>query len=154
MSDETQSRQLVFVDTNILVYAYDLSAGDKYNMAAQTMAECWENENGCISIQVLQEFFVTVTRKIAKPLEHQLARQIVADLAHWRTHTPEANDVLQAIDLSQSYGLSFWDTMEVQSAARLGCKCLLSEDLSHEKIYGHVQAINPFRGCSSHPSSG
>ena len=87
-----------FLDTNILVYAYDRSAGQKHDLAVQLMEACWEYENGCLSIQVLQEFFVTVTRKIAAPLDPQTARQIVADLAQWRLHTPEASDLLQAIE--------------------------------------------------------
>lgn len=139
-------QMIYFVDTNILVYAYDRSAGQKHTLAIQLVEECWENENGCLSIQVLQEFFVSVTRKIAKPLEHQTARQIVADLAHWRLQAPEASDLLQAIDLQQSYRLSFWDAMIVQCAVRLGCKHLLSEDLNHGQVYGDVQVINPFRG--------
>ncbi len=56
-----------FLDTNILVYAYDRSAGQKHALAVQLMEGCWKNENGCISIQVLQEFFVTVTHKITTP---------------------------------------------------------------------------------------
>ena len=135
-----------FVDTNILVYAYDLSAGHKHTIAVQLMEGWWENGNGCLSIQVLQEFFVCVTRKIALPLDHQTARQIVADLVHWRLHSPEASDLLQAIDFQHSYHLSFWDAMVLQSAARLGCQRLLSEDLNHGQIYGVVQVINPFIG--------
>ena len=134
-----------FLDTNILVYAYDRSAGQKHNLAAQLMESCWENENGCISIQVLQEFFVTVTRKIATPMDHQTARQIVADLTQWRLHAPKASDLLQAIDLQMSYQLAFWDALVVQSAASLGCKKLFSEDLNHGQVYGDVQVINPFR---------
>ncbi len=133
-----------FVDTNVLVYAYDRTAGRKHEVAAQLLAECWENENGCLSFQVLQEFFVTVTSKIAQPLDHHTARQIVADLAHWRLHAPEAGDLLQAIDYQQTYRLSFWDAMILQSAARLGCKRLLSEDLRHGQAYADVQVINPF----------
>jgi predicted nucleic acid-binding protein len=134
-----------FVDTNILVYAYDRSAGQKQRLAAQLMEGCWQNENGCLSLQVLQEFFVTVTRKIAAPLDHHSARQIVADLAHWRTHAPQASDLLQAIDLQQSYQLAFWDAMIVQSATSLGCKRLLSEDLNHGQVCGAVEVVNPFR---------
>jgi predicted nucleic acid-binding protein len=134
-----------FLDTNILVYAYDLSAGSKHTAAARLVEECWENGNGCLSIQVLQEFFVTVTGKIKHPLDHQTAREIVADLAHWRLHVPEANDLLQAIDFQQLYRLSFWDAMILQSAARLGCKQFYSEDLSHGQTYGEVQVINPYR---------
>lgn len=134
-----------FLDTNILVYAYDRSAGQKHNQAGQLVKACWENENGCLSIQVLQEFYVTVTRKIASPLDLQTARQIVADLAQWRLHTPKANDLLQAIDLQSNYQLSFWDAQVVQSAASLGCKQLISEDLNHGQAYGEVQVINPFK---------
>ena len=134
-----------FLDTNILVYAYDRSAEQKHNLAAQLMESCWENENGCISIQVLQEFFVTVTRKIATPMDHQTARQIVADLTQWRFHAPKASDLLQAIDLQMSYQLTFWDALVVQSAVSLGCKKLFSEDLNHGQVYGDVQVINPFR---------
>jgi predicted nucleic acid-binding protein len=134
-----------FLDTNILVYAYDRSAGQKHILAAQLVEGFWENENGCLSLQVLQEFFVTVTRKIMPPLDHQTARQIVADLAHWRLHTPEASDLLQAIDFQRSYLLAFWDAMVVQSASCLGCKQLLSEDLNHGQVYGDVRVVNPFK---------
>jgi len=134
-----------FLDTNILVYAYDRSAGNKHSLAVQLMEGCWKNENGRLSIQVLQEFFVMVTRKIATPLDHQTAQQIVADLANWRLHAPEASDLLQAINLQQSYQLAFWDAMIMQSATSLGCKQLLSEDLNHGQTYGDVQVINPFK---------
>jgi predicted nucleic acid-binding protein len=144
MNDEQVGDQLLFIDTNILVYAYDRSAGGKHRLAAQLVKQCWENENGCISIQVLQEFFVTITRKIAMPLDLPTARQIVSDLAHWHIHTPEVSDLLWAIDLSQRYPISFWDAMVVQSAARLRCMRLFSEDLNNGQIYGDVHVINPF----------
>lgn len=144
MSVEPQLDQL-FVDTNILVYAYDRSAGNKHVIAVQLIAQCWENGNGCLSIQVLQEFYVNVTRKIASPLDHQTARQIVEDLSYWRLYSPGTPDLLQAIDFHQNYRLSFWDAMILQSATRLGCKQLLSEDLSHGQNYGDVQVINPFK---------
>ena len=145
MSAEPQVGQPVFVDTNILVYAYDRSAGPKHTLAVELVEGCWENKNGCLSIQVLQEFFVNVTRKIPRPLDHQTARQLVADLSRWRTHLPEVRDLLQAIDFQQAYSISFWDAMVLQSAARLGCKQLLSEDLSHGQVYGDIQVINPFK---------
>lgn len=134
-----------FLDTNILVYAFDRSAGKKHAIAAQCVQELWENETGCISIQVLQEFFVNVTRKITLPLDHQKAQQIVADLGQWRVHSPEVSDLFQAIDFQQRYQLSFWNAMIVQSAARLNCKQLLSEDLSDGQVCGVLQIINPFK---------
>ena len=140
-----EPQAVYFLDTNILVYAYDRSAGQKHALAAQLMEACWENENGSLSIQVLQEFFVTVTRKIAMPLDYQTARQIVADLAQWRLHAPKAGDLLQAIDLQQSHQLAFWDAQVIQSAASLSCKQVLSEDLNHGQMYGEVQVVNPFK---------
>jgi predicted nucleic acid-binding protein len=118
--------------------------GRKHAIAVQLVRDCWENETGCLSIQVLQEFFVNVTRKIAAPLDHLTARQIVADLAQWRLHTPEVDDLLQAIDFQDRYQLSFWDAAILQSAARLGCSQLLSEDLNPGQTYGKVRVINPF----------
>lgn len=140
----------LFVDTNILVYAYDRSAGQKHTTAANLIKMCWENGNGCISVQVLQEFYVTVTRKIANLLEVQTARRIIADLAQWRMHIPDANDLLQAIDFQQSFQLSFWDATIVLSAARLGCKRLITEDLNHGQTYGAVRITNPFKENVSH----
>jgi predicted nucleic acid-binding protein len=144
MSAETETGSLLFVDTNILVYAYDRSAGEKHSTARQILEQCWENQNGCASIQVLQEFYVTVTRKIPTPIDPMMARRILADLAVWRFHSPEANDLLQAIDLQRDHQLSFWDAMIVQSARSLGCQRLLSEDLRHGMAYSGVRAINPF----------
>ncbi len=133
-----------FIDTNILIYAYDRSAGSKHFIAAQIIKDCWENETGCLSIQVLQEFFVNVTRKIISPLDHNSARQLVADLGQWRVQMPEVKDILQAVDFQQRYQISFWEAMVVQSAIRLGCKQLLSEDLNDGQKFGDVQVINPF----------
>jgi predicted nucleic acid-binding protein len=145
MNAEQAGEQPFFIDTNILVYAFDRSAGDKHRLASQLVEQCWQHENGCISIQILQEFFVTVTRKIVAPLDLTTTRQIISDLAQWRMHSPDIGDLLQAIDLLQSYPLSCWDAMVVQSAARLHCTHLFSEDLNHGQVYGNVQVINPFR---------
>ncbi len=133
-----------FLDTNILVYAYDRTAGEKHTTSAQLLSDCWQYENGCLSIQVLQELFVCLTQKIQSPIDNQSARQIIADLAHWRLHSPEAGDLLKAIDLQRDHWLSFWDAMIVQSAQKLGCQVLVSEDLNHNQVYDTVQVANPF----------
>ena len=140
-----EPRPAYFIDTNILVYAFDRSAGQKHAIAAQLVRDCWEAETGCLNIQVLQEFIVNVTRKITAPLALKTTQEIVADLAQWRVHAPQVNDLLQALEYQERYQLSFWDAMVVQSAARLGCKRLLSEDLNHGQIYGELQVINPFK---------
>jgi predicted nucleic acid-binding protein len=133
-----------FVDTNILVYAHDVTAGDKHSRARDLVEELWQTRQGCLSVQVLQEFFVTTTRKIPKPLHAEAAARIIDDLAHWHLHAPAAADVLAATDIHQRTGASFWDAMILRSAKELGCDILHSEDLSPGQDYAGVQVRNPF----------
>jgi predicted nucleic acid-binding protein len=133
-----------FVDTNVLVYAHDESAGGKRDQARALVGQLWESRDGCLSVQVLQEFFVTVTRKIAKPLNTEAAREIVADYARWYLHVPAADDVLAAIGIHQRAGISFWDAMIVRSAAEIGCGVLYSEDLNAGQEYSGIRVENPF----------
>ena len=134
-----------FVDTSVLVYAHDDSAGGKRDQARALVEQLWESRDGCLSVQVLQEFFVTVTRKIAKPLTPETARQITADLAHWFVHAPAGDDVLAAISIHQETGISFWDALIVRSAAEIGCTLLYSEDLNPGQEYSGVRVENPFQ---------
>jgi predicted nucleic acid-binding protein len=123
-------RALQFVDSNIVIYAYDKLAGAKHERAKKLIASLWESRLGCLSIQVLQEFYVTVTRKVARPL--------AADVA------AEVEDVKQAIAIHQRYAISFWDAMVVRSATQLGCATLWSEDLNAGQVYEGVRVMNPF----------
>jgi len=138
------SAGLQFVDTNILVYAHDRSAGTKQERALGLVEEIWENHLGCLSIQVMQEFYVVTTQKITKPLQQDTALRILRDLTQWRLHTPIAEDVLGAISLQQQYNVSFWDAMILWSAQQLGCSILWSEDLSEGHEYGDLRVLNPF----------
>jgi predicted nucleic acid-binding protein len=133
-----------FVDTNVLVYAHDVTAGDKHARARALVEELWQTRQGCLSVQVLQEFFVTTTRKIPKPLEAPAAAQIIDDLGHWHVHAPDVSDVLAAIDIHQRAGTSFWDAMILRSAKELGCQILYSEDLNAGQDYAGVRVRNPF----------
>ncbi len=133
-----------FVDTNILVYAHDTSAGAKRDRAARLLEDLWESRLGCLSIQVLQEFYVNITRKVAHPLDSGVAARILADLSAWRVHAPEAKDVLGAIEIQRRYGVSFWDAMILQSAVQLGCEVVWSEDLNPDQVYEGVRVVNPF----------
>ena len=133
-----------FVDTNVLVYAHDVTAGEKHSRARALVEELWDTREGCLSVQVLQEFFVTTTQKIPKPLDAQAAARVIDDLAHWHLHAPAAGDVLAAIDIHQGTGVSFWDAMILRSAKELGCATLHSEDLSPARSYEGVQVSNPF----------
>ena len=135
-----------FVDTNVLVYAHDKSARKKHEQAKTLIEELWKAGTGCLSVQVLQEFYVTITQKVTQPLERESAVKIVEDLAFWKVYVPEAKDVLGAIDLQQRYMLSFWDAMIVWGAAQLGCQIVWSEDLNPGQVYEGVQLLNPFNG--------
>ena len=134
---------LQFVDTNILVYAYDRSAGERHLRASNLVTELWQSGSGCLSIQVLQEFYVVVTRKLS-PISFADLRVVLSDLTLWRVHAPVAADVLAAADLHQRYQVSFWHAMILRSAVHLGCTTVWSEDLNPGQAYQGVQIKNPF----------
>ena len=97
-----------------------------------------------LSIQVLQELFVVMTRKLPKPLSQQQAAALVADLAVLPLHAPQGSDVLAAIDLHRQLRLSFWDAMIVQSAAQLDCQVIWSEDFGTGHRYHGIEVRSPF----------
>ena len=136
---------LEFVDTNVLVYAHDRSAGKKHEIAKELVKRLWESRQGCLSVQVLQEFYVTVTRKVAQPIKPEEAAVLIQDLGYWRIFTPTVQDVLGAIDLQSHYQTSLWDAMVIHSAICLGCGVIWSEDLSDGQGYHQVIVKNPFR---------
>jgi len=133
-----------FVDTNILVYAHDVSAGDKQVRAKNLISNLWNSGYGCLSVQVLQEFYVTMVQKVARPVQPEAAVRIISDLSQWRLHLPEVDDVLEAIDIHQRNRLSFWDALIVCSAKKLGCAVLFTEDLNSGQFYEGIKAQNPF----------
>jgi len=141
MNDES-NRQ--FLDTNILVYAHDQSAGKKQAIASQLLTSLWQSRLGCVSIQVLQEFFVTVTRKTAVPLSVADASFIISQMGQWPVHSPNVKDLLDAVQIQQRYQLSFWDALIIRSAEQLNCAIVWSEDLHDGQFYGRVQVKNPF----------
>jgi predicted nucleic acid-binding protein len=138
------AKKLQFVDTNILIYAHDLSAGQKHSQAKALIQELWQSREGCLSIQVLQEFYVNITQKVANPLPSEKAAQILADLSVWQIHSPTVEDVLTAIRLQSRYDISFWDAMIIASALRSGCQTLWSEDLNVGQVYDQVTVLSPF----------
>jgi predicted nucleic acid-binding protein len=139
---EPSGRQ--FVDTHVLVYAHDRSAGAKHIRAQDLVRALWQSGEGCLSIQVLQEFYVNVTQTGARPLAPGVAAQIIADLSVWQVHRPGVEDVLDAIRLQGRYQVLFWDAMVVTSAIQLGCCTLWSEDLNAEQSYETATVVNPF----------
>jgi predicted nucleic acid-binding protein len=134
-----------FCDTNILVYAYDTSAHTKRELARELVERLWREDSGAVSIQVLQELFVTLTRKIASPVQTRIARGIVADLASWRVVEPRTGDILAAIDATERWRVSFWDAMILTAAERAGARVVWSEDLAHGQSYDGLTVRNPLR---------
>ena len=136
--------QREFVDANVLVYAFDSSAARKQPTAQALLERLRENNTGCLSVQVLQEFFVTVTKKVAKPLSVEDATARIRELATWRVFAPTADDVLAAIGLHTQAKIGFWDAMIVLAAAESGCDVLWTEDLTDGQTLRGVRIRNPF----------
>lgn len=141
MSDSAQRE---FVDSNVLVYAHDVTAGKKREIAKELLERLWIDARGCLSIQTLQEFVVNATRKVPKPITVERAQEVVRALSDWTVHSPEPHDVVAALDRQVRYKISFWDAMILESAARLGCSLLWSEDLSSGQVYHGVEVRDPF----------
>jgi predicted nucleic acid-binding protein len=133
-----------FVDANVLVYAFDASAAAKQAAAERLLSRLWDTGTGCLSIQVLQEFFVTVTRKVAQPLSIDEAADRIREFATWKIFAPTAKDMLAAIALQKQAVLNFWDAMVVEAAAESGCDVLWTEDLNDGQLLRGVRIRNPF----------
>jgi predicted nucleic acid-binding protein len=133
----------IFVDTNILVYAHDLSAGDRHAKASAVMESLWEAETGVISTQVLQEFYVTVTRKIKNPLTPAEAREIIRNYLAWAVQINDPEMTIRASEIEEKNSLSFWDALIVAAALRLQAKKIITEDLNHGQIIEGILVENP-----------
>jgi predicted nucleic acid-binding protein len=135
----------VFLDTNIIIYAYDVSAGDKHEIARKIMVDLWDSGLGVISTQVLQEFFVNITQKIPKPLDKRLTKDILSDLLKWDVVVNDGESILEAVEILLKYGYSFWDSLIIEAAIRSGSEVLLSEDLTHGQKINGLTINNPFK---------
>jgi predicted nucleic acid-binding protein len=133
---------LVFVDTNILVYTFDPSQGDKHAVAARICRELLEQDRICLSTQVLQELYVTLTRKAGIAVETALS--VLDDLSQWLVFSVDYRAVRDAAVIARDSQLSFWDALLVAAANRLGAAVLLTEDLNHGQMIAGVEVRNPF----------
>ncbi len=133
-----------FVDTNILVYAHNVDAGAKHDAARRRLAELWNEGAGVLSVQVLQDLYVTITRKIQTPLDRLAARELLRTYGAWLFGPTELDHVVAASELEQSRRLSFWDALILVCAGASGASVLLSEDLAHGQVVHGVRIENPF----------
>ena len=132
-----------FVDTNVLIYAHDVDAGAKHQIAKTVLQDLWSERTGVLSMQVLQEFYVNVTRKIASPLPKESARLVVNSYAIWCTETTPA-EISAAFQIEDQSQIGFWDALIVSAAAKSGATLILSEDLSSGQRVAGVLIENPF----------
>lgn len=135
----------VFVDTNLLVYRFDTTEPEKQARAEVWHEHLWRSRAGRLSIQVLQELYSSLTRKLDTPMEPAEARTAVRALHVWNP-VPVTRPMIEgAWRLEDSYSLSWWDALIVAAAQMTGCRHLLTEDLSHDQHYDGVRVVNPFR---------
>jgi len=134
----------VFVDTNVLVYAHDVDAGERHSVASRLVAGLWETRSAVISTQVLQEFYVNATRKIPLPLPRAVARQIVRNYATWQTEIVGPLEIQSASELEEQHQLSFWDALIIAAAVKGGASRILTEDMSPGRIISGVRIESPF----------
>jgi len=135
-----------FIDTNILLYAYDHDSGDKQSIAQEVFKKCWQDLNGIISIQVLCEFFVRATRDHHSFMSIKEARSIVYNLSQsFEIVDPDSLIVLKAIDIKEKYKLSFWDSLIWATANKAQADIIYSEDFQHKQVIDGIQLINPFK---------
>jgi predicted nucleic acid-binding protein len=134
-----------FVDTNILMYAHDASAGEKHERAKALVEELWRDRTGVVSTQVLQELSVNLRKKTRRPLDAETTSEIVADYLAWHVVVNGGESILEALDLEARFQISFWDALVVHAAQSAGTQVLYSEDLSDGQLYGGVRVMNPFR---------
>jgi predicted nucleic acid-binding protein len=134
----------VFVDTNVLLYAHDASETTKQPVAAATLRDLWHQRSGAISTQVLQEFYVTATRKLARPLTRAEAREVIELYAAWPVVIIDPTVVLAATRIEENHQVSLWDALILEAARIAGAEVLLSEDLQHGQVIEDVRIENPF----------
>jgi predicted nucleic acid-binding protein len=137
------SADKAFLDTNILVYLFDHDEPDKAQRARDILEQAEPGELA-LSTQVLSEFYVVVTRKLARPLDTVRAAQAIDWLSLLQIVPIDPALVKTAIQTSHSSRLSYWDGLIVAAAAAGGCESLLTEDLNHGQVIGSVRVENPF----------
>ena len=135
----------IFVDTNVLVYSHDVDAERKHQIAQNILLELWKNRNGVLSVQVLQEFYVTMTRKVLHPIPPNRVRNIIRDYFSWHIEINDFNSILIASRIGEDYKISFWDALIVAAALKAKADKILTEDLNAWQIIEGMPIENPFK---------
>lgn len=138
------SPPLVFVDTNVLLYAVDDKDAGKRDQARAWMAACWSRRCGRISTQVIHEFYWNARKKFTSAISAGDARAEVRRLQHWQPWLLDHATVESAWAAESRWGLSYWDALMVAAAQQQGCTLLLTEDLQHDLRVDKLRIVNPF----------
>lgn len=131
-----------FIDTNVLVYAYDANSTKKGKIARELLARLGAEANGALSVQVLCEFVSVGSHKLQ--IESRDLEKIISRLSYWTLHRPAHQDVLQSLQLRRRLKISWWDALVINSALELDCSTLWTEDLSDGRKIGSLTVRNPF----------
>jgi predicted nucleic acid-binding protein len=142
------SADKTFIDSNVLIYAHDFRSIAKREVADSVIRRLWNEGSGRVSSQVLQEFYVTITRKIPKPLSKDAARTIVKTYESWCVDTTVA-EISAAFQFEDDYGINFWDALILASASKSGAHRILTEDLNAGQRYAGILVENPFAGIQA-----
>jgi predicted nucleic acid-binding protein len=132
-----------FVDTNVLIYGHDVDAKSKHEIAKSILRELWTERLGVLSMQVLQEFYVNVTRKIRSPLPKESARLVLSSYSIWCMETSPA-ELAAAFRIEDESQIDFWDSLIIAAAVKSGAERLLSEDLNPGQKIAGLRIENPF----------
>jgi len=135
----------IFLDANILVYAHDKDAGKKHDTALAIIKDAWEKRTCVLSNQVLQEFYVSVTRKINKPIAKSEARDILRAYSCWSIKEITPVSIIRAAEIEEKHRISFWDALVIVAAYEANCEKILSEDLNSGQVIEGVLIENPFK---------
>jgi predicted nucleic acid-binding protein len=139
------TNDIVFVDSNILIYAHDRSAGERRKRAADALDHLWDTRTGRLSIQVLQEFYSVATRKLKNSVGVAAAREVLRVYTPWVAVPTDVETILRASEIAEMAQLSFWDSMIVAAAERAGANTLYTEDLNEGQIIAGVRSVNPLK---------
>jgi len=132
-----------FVDTSVLVYAHDRTAGTKHHRALQLVEELWNSGKGVVSTQVPQELCVNLRKKVDPPCPGDELRRLILDHMSWEVMANTAESIVEALDLEVRYRTWFWDALILHSALHCGATILYTEDLAPGEKYGAIQVVSP-----------
>lgn len=135
----------VFVDTNVLLYAFDDADKKKQERSRDWLAACWKRRCGCLSTQVLNEFYANARKRFATAISAGDARAEVRRYQQWKPWLIDQPTIETAWALESRYQLNYWDALMVAAAQHMGCQWLLTEDLQHDQQIEKLRIVNPFQ---------